>query len=440
MTCPLDIKYFENLATVIRDGYYYHIVRPKERPMILFAKDGTALAALHLRPQDTIRGARLVHSTTAQPQCLIAKKPLLSDVKADFYGVINEDNKDIEFVISNLSDNWINFNILKQDIKVSTVDIPSYGLNQVNELNKYQSYPVQSDQGTKRSLVLKAIETPDGKTTTIENAEKSSTPIGTYYHLAIVPQIGTPLVQKYKETIWACVDVFILRGQPYVDKVESIRRDVAETSTLYNTRGGNSHLNLMSSQNVHLEVNSGSLREIGRPISSLQSSASMQLPGELDEDGDCFGEEEDCDFEACSIPPKNDRTIKDSLASKIEQGRIVNVVTQDTGVEYDYDHHSVPTVICSSVNKNLVFIDTLDKSKLSNIGRDMLDDFVKNESKKMIEELTMVYKEKDCVICLEETPDCIYYQCGHNAVHIKCSVGLKICPLCRKHIHAVLKV
>lgn len=44
-----------------------------------------------------------------------------------------------------------------------------------------------------------------------------------------------------------------------------------------------------------------------------------------------------------------------------------------------------------------------------------------------------VYPSSECVICLDGTPEVIYYPCGHLCVHKDCDKG-NICPLCRSPI------
>jgi len=209
----LDPKYFTTIHTEDHHGSKYSIIRPSDNPMILFSKtDGSPLASFHFKCQ---HNAYQNDNIGNRGQTLITKRPYHSKFKCDFQGLVNKDGQEFELIISNLSEGYINFNILKKDVMVDEVN-PG-GLNEINELRPYESYAVQCDQTDNGTLILKSIKNEKtGKKLTVGKAESetNSKPTGTYYYISVVPQMIKPeLVNKFKDTVWACVDIFCMKKQ-----------------------------------------------------------------------------------------------------------------------------------------------------------------------------------------------------------------------------------
>ncbi len=212
-TNTLSSKYFQTILTEEHDGHTLKVIRPTGRPLILFSKvDGSPLASVHLNCNGGF--------------ALFTKRPNKSQFKCDFQGIVDSDDREFELVITNLSkEGHINFNILKHDEKVNTVN-PG-GLNEVNELRPYESYSVQCDQETGKALILSTIKksTSEGKQekVTVGEAEASSEskPAGTYYFLSVVPELSkAELVGKFKDTKWDCKDLFYLKEKTISNKYE----------------------------------------------------------------------------------------------------------------------------------------------------------------------------------------------------------------------------
>jgi hypothetical protein len=154
----------------------------------------------------------------SQSNSLITKRPNNSELKCDFQGMINKDNQEFELVITNLTDlGYINFNILKKNIVIDTID-PG-GLNEINELKPYESYAIKWDQENNGTLLLnsikKDVKNKEGENVklTVNEDETSDEPIGTYYHLSVVPQIDKEqLINLFQGgTVWACIDAFCIK-------------------------------------------------------------------------------------------------------------------------------------------------------------------------------------------------------------------------------------
>ncbi|XP_048775362.1 E3 ubiquitin-protein ligase mib1-like isoform X2 [Ostrea edulis] len=48
--------------------------------------------------------------------------------------------------------------------------------------------------------------------------------------------------------------------------------------------------------------------------------------------------------------------------------------------------------------------------------------------------------EKECVICMETTPDCVLCDCGHLVTCMECGKKITVCPVCRAEIRQRIKV
>lgn len=235
MSNELDRRYFDVLARETKGETEYLSVRPIGNPIVLFSKvDGSPLAAFHVRCQDNYRQNDRKEN---RGRALITRRPYKSTVECDFsqissernqdetmtasrrqvfQGLIDRDNQEFEFVITNLSSGMIDFNILQTNSKVEMVN-PG-GVNQVNELRSMESYAVQCDQKDNRTMILRAIkkETADKRDVklTVQEAEDicPERPQGSYYYLSVVPQVNkADLVAQFKETVWESVDCFVLK-------------------------------------------------------------------------------------------------------------------------------------------------------------------------------------------------------------------------------------
>ena len=45
-----------------------------------------------------------------------------------------------------------------------------------------------------------------------------------------------------------------------------------------------------------------------------------------------------------------------------------------------------------------------------------------------------------CIICCDKPKNGTLLPCKHNFMCVDCSRGLKICPMCRKHIQSILEI
>ena len=55
------------------------------------------------------------------------------------------------------------------------------------------------------------------------------------------------------------------------------------------------------------------------------------------------------------------------------------------------------------------------------------------ESRKETINLEKSFKSGECVICLINPPNVLFYNCGHIPIYVECDVekGLDVCPVCK---------
>lgn len=130
--------------------------------------------------------------------------------------------------------------------------------------------------------------------------------------------------------------------------------------------------------------------------------------------------------------------IMTSQAANVRGGRHIQVNSAQTGIEYAYDKMSNPCVIGLSVAPGLHFHPDPSHGELIELVMQMIDSHITNETSQLLEMLERKYEEKNCCICLEEAPNVIFYQCGHQCTHRDCAKSLPNhkCPLCRSYITA----
>eukprot|EP00581_Thalassiosira_minuscula_P001295 CAMPEP_0183742612 /NCGR_PEP_ID=MMETSP0737-20130205/64788_1 /TAXON_ID=385413 /ORGANISM="Thalassiosira miniscula, Strain CCMP1093" /LENGTH=577 /DNA_ID=CAMNT_0025978201 /DNA_START=112 /DNA_END=1845 /DNA_ORIENTATION=+ len=216
----LDQRYFNQVAKKRHNNHVlesYKAVYARST-MVLFSREThTPLAALTLKSTRDIGCLSLL---TGRPS------PKENAAQLYFQGMLNMPDQNFSLVITNLSeDGMVNFNVLHTPHQVSEVDPgPTYGVNEVNELHKSQSYEIVADQRTNRSMVLKGKTeskidpiTKQSRTVplTVDESEctKDKAKEGLYFYLSVVPDNSSPeLVKKFKEgTVWKAVSGFVMK-------------------------------------------------------------------------------------------------------------------------------------------------------------------------------------------------------------------------------------
>lgn len=139
----------------------------------------------------------------------------------------------------------------------------------------------------------------------------------------------------------------------------------------------------------------------------------------------------DCDV----VPEESVQDVGKSLTADITYGQDVNEKFQPAVVDFAYHCPAEVVVIGLSVMENLQFIEP-NIDEMTEEAKIQLDIIIKDGLKYLLDSLQTIYKSEECVICLDDAPDSVFYQCGHQCCHAKCAERLNKCPMCRSFISA----
>jgi hypothetical protein len=121
------------------------------------------------------------------------------------------------------------------------------------------------------------------------------------------------------------------------------------------------------------------------------------------------------------------------FAAEVAGGRRVDTTGTSTGFTYAYDVSSNVTgklcCVSLSILENLALRDELTDNEIIALA--------KADIEKEMEDV-QVFKEENCIVCLEEGNDAIIYRCGHQCMHLTCLGGQTRCPMCRAPIRATI--
>jgi hypothetical protein len=493
MQHSLDRTYFRTIAKRTHGDYIYTTIRPIDSPMILFSKvTGDPLVSLHFKAQQ---------SAIEGPKTVITKRPQKSDVECDFQGIINQDGQEFELVITNLTKlGKVNFNVLKGE-KASS------GLNQVNVIKSYESHAIQCDKEDNKSLILNAIKKdPADKNSvklTVGEAESKdrpdTTPKGTYYFLSVVPEKKQALIDLFKETTWACQDLFVLKEKTPSAPTRSYGTDqfgdtsqfsqryvgqIGQTNRYYDSRGldirrsnNSSSMSLMlGDDDLEMDTGYDNGEESYIPDDDNNVSEEEERGFSLFDDAvptrssynnntPDFNANEifsnnminivpnrslfmDCADAAASTVVNNsadmNSVINKSFAANVSGGRRIDISSVASTSVYNYSTPGEPCVLGLSVSDNLDFKEEPSRERLEEESKILVDEIIASEFHSLIDKLKTIYKEETCTICLdddkENPPDTVFYQCGHQCCHYACGAKLDKCPLCRTFVTASIRV
>ena len=131
-----------------------------------------------------------------------------------------------------------------------------------------------------------------------------------------------------------------------------------------------------------------------------------------------------------------------ALATRLTHGEVREVRTATTELSAKYDKGSPGAVMCLSMhspeNVALVPDATTHREKLAEtleeVCRFLRGELFRPENQPVYE------AEKECTVCMDSAPQCIFARCGHVNTCKTCYQKLpdKKCPVCRAPIHAAL--
>jgi len=431
------------------------------------------IASIHLKTQSYEKQNNELGN---RGKCLFTKRWNKSPLDCHFQGIISKNSQDIEFVLTNLTGEDVNFKILKQD---NQTDPGGDGrLNRVNVISPFTSYVVKTDQKDNRSLVFSAVKNKSLRTVK-EEETSNEPPQGTYYWLSVLPVKGGKNETLFKNTRWMCVDYFIIK--------EFINKEISHRGATYAAFNyGTVDLEDWSSDSDNLEIGYSNKfvhfedADDILPLVEAATTTTDVLEGDTEYDDydelpvirlDCEIVNDvispppvkqevvdlDLDLVLDSIPNPTDRKRKRSqerddnetkkqktdivgmsFVGRITSGReIIQNDSVKTNVEYN-SNLSAKCKIGLSMFEGLTIEKVNDESiqLLVESGKRMIQNFKQGIDNDYLTQLSKIYKEDTCVICLDDNPNLIFFQCGHQCMHQKCDNKMTHCPLCRLKIVA----
>jgi hypothetical protein len=398
----LTSEYFTILATTQRDDIEYCAYQCHHESLILYSADGEPLSVVSFKCANDSNACAVL-------------APRRDKTGVDFQGIVTKDNQEIQFVITNLSLlGMIKVDIMKNNTAVHDVDpgAEKGGVNRVNELHPRQSSLIRTDQSTSCIMILSTITNNQGAKLTVGEAETITPhqPDGTYFYFAVTPQLDVSnLVTKFQDTHWVKDNIFVLKSH-----VHRFAYDCAESA----------HIGSRI-------VCDGPARSFCGPVIPRGiSSESISV--------DC-APNEDKIIDAQQI---DDDVIKQSYACNLKQGQFLFERSRYTGINYEYNVSSNQTghLCCLSLSVHFgpQFIPSLTTQELAMRGQELITTYISAQQATYLDQLKKVFTQDECSICLEKNIDTVFYDCGHACCHKVCVGTQTKCPLCRRHIVAIL--
>lgn len=423
------------------------------QPMALFSKlDGLPLAILELRYQD------LENYAQGYDSFITELSPDVSNGKQSFQGIVTRDKQKVEFVITNLTDDYINFNLMKCNKKVDEVN--PKGLNEINELRPYESYAIRSDQTLgNKVIILKAHELEEPKDNKPDNFIKlkdelkqdNSEKVGTYLYISVVPRFGNEnLIDRFESTFWKPVNSFVVKSRTKKSITKKYKHlissnDYFDDCVLESSIGtkNNSFASLEGSQyrgTTDININSSSLRI---PTHGIRSDINKKCAV----NNLCMTStiEPDTSVRKSTILSK-DKKADLVLSQDVMESNVGNIITGDdmvsvnsiqTDITYNFDKHSIPCVLGISVMEGFKLTRSLSNNELETEIKELITSYIDNTFHKLISQM-QIYTLENCCICFEGKPNAVFYRCGHKCADYYCAIQLDKCPLCRALVAAVI--
>ena len=486
MNIMLDTKYFQYIYTDEINNTKYNVIKPLKNPMILFSKtNNIPLASLHfISPTAKTCISKRTDSTNADFQCLIDKS-----------------NEEVQFVVTNLTEYMLNFNIIKTNL---------LNLNKVNCLKKHQSYEIKSDQENSCKMILKQIIDESNKEIKVCEENRLSNKNGNIYYLNVVPENNKLVSDLFKDTYWDCVDYFLLQEEKvghnkrtllntysnntrrlnnvFTNFGYDIKRDIytpfegnrvgsesnydllighnrfdgAIDNKVYISDNQNNNMNNESDgipdleeTDIFLDNKMEHLINISRPLGITTVGSNNKISSyniretipnpifKISPWATWIGPELN-PIQSNTIPLKNNQEIiNQSKLGKIHMGeKTIEDKSIECSIKFNFDSPSKPCKICLSINGTLIFKENMTSEELLVESKDFFKNVLNGRSKILLGNIEKIYKSDCCAICMDDdnVNNLVFYQCGHQCCHHECGKDLKKCPLCRKNIDAYIKL
>lgn len=484
-------KLFPHVGTRTQSGSKFLMYQSQANSMILFSvTTGKPLVALTFSTRNDPESAR---ETLIFPSS-IDSRPAVEHRTQNFQGLIKKDKQEIALILTNITEYHIRFNIVNNGRNINQINVLGpYQTYKVESDHQYDNTSIilesvkeiQADGSEKKLSVKQDIDR--AKAT-------SSSPKGTFLDIDVFPPLITD-IQKAKEietifstTKWKCVDYFLIEEplrtisdetlwEANVPVTETIQRieehldtethrerieytdndidvdeddiDEEDEEDEVDTNAGNlvdrigdALLDdIVDDENEeYIEIKEKGIKfeidELEVEIDELQVTRSVNcdqlqgMPPRLD-DLSSFGSRDSSDI--------TQKIINNSNAAEMKQGEKVEVKCKPANMGFNYLIQSPPCILGLSVEEDLVFNEKtwdVESNEVQTIFSTMVDQYVKKKYEEFL--MVKIFPNGDCVVCLCEDANMIFYRCGHQCVHPGCDPDNKLeaCPMCREKIVA----
>lgn len=458
---PLSEKYFRLVAAAPNgdpNPHYdqYECVMPAQTVICFSAKTMTPIMAVTLRAGEKEKPAAALVTHRAPP------KDSSATAQQYFQGLLNCDNCEFQFVVSNLTDSNLSFSVYEAEAK----DV----CNLVNTLRGRSTYEIPCDKRTQRAMILTALkDAATGTLVTMAEAEEKAAPgkSGSLeFHINCVGEVNTTSGKLIAEgpTQWMMVPGVVLSKLPSRTKGPSRgpRLMMGEEMLLEGFDGAAPQAQyrslalsyddamLMSmGGSIERSSNGGSNRG-GNPTTKKKkhgaAPATLSLSRSLTK-GKPAEEEYDSSmdlFEAAAEPAAQatSASINRSFAGRLTHGEKEIRESANTiyGLEFDYEKPSSRMAIILSV-----WLDGFPHA-IPRVDRESLADYFATQVKlrvgahyeALLKQIPQVFTADECVVTMEPV-DTVIATCGHACLNHTAADATKLnhkCPVCRNPILA----
>lgn len=313
--------------------------------------------------------------------------------------MITENDSEIEFIVTNLTDYHLQFDLVQNNVSLSDI----------NALEPLKTIIIGSDSkfiANNKKITLK------------EKLEHRS--LFSDIMITTNPQDQSKnhnQVRKlFEKTFWKSVDMFLLKSKkynnddmipprprfivsPWSNNLPVPSLDIQNNDDNYSDSNSNNLDNIANTRLIGVNTISTSLRNHTHCIENIDL-----LNGIIG-----------------SIVHNNNHKILKHVKMPTPENKFLKASTS-FGIVLLQKNHIVKK------NDNMMKSENVDA---------LMTEYVNSRYMPLI---SNVYHSDQCVVCMDNDSDVIFYTCGHSCVCFTCSSKIILCPLCRNHISIVLNM
>jgi len=380
-----------------------------------------------------------------------------------FLGVVNADDQDIAFAMTNLTNDVLMFDIGGEAREIEEEywerkDTSFYTGKHRNDRRINQSnilYPFRTNicdrnfqSHTAESNLVQTLHVKAAAAAT-ESTDTAADGLASALQLHVYPKKNTPNEQRFESTQWGLHDTVIVVANPALlnepTECNLVRGDALKEASEHLSVPPEQLLQMLGVERdafeaVPSDIQHEALNMLINVHPMLQLLAHQQNEQQA--------QPSDTDTPTSSAPAHSGVTEFGAQPAALTVGNSVRKQRMGgTLVEkFLFDHHSAPCTIALAVKTGLTMCDNQGGvEELVKELEEQVDSVMSGREQALLECVPSIFEpEAQCVVCLnaenESPPDCVLYQCGHRCVHFECAEQLHKCPMCRSLISAVLRV